>query len=214
MPPRARKASAKKLTKGNHLKPEVFGFFGSPGSGKSHALWECHLSLPKRQTLAWSPKELDSKGDPLDDYAGRLKCKRFTDFQMFVREARTGRDAVFVPTRIRELDEAMFRIFCKLCLRLAPIEMIVEEVQTVTKSNGGCTEWSDATLIGRGEGLRILVSSQRPANVDKDFFTAISVAWCGRQNFIEDAKTTANLVLRKYTEIMALPEHTGLTRSM
>jgi hypothetical protein len=200
--------------KGNHLKPEVFGFFGSPGSGKSHALWQTHLSLKKLQTLAWSPKELDSKGNPLDDYAGRLKCKRFTNFQEFVRESRSGRDAVFIPTRNRETDKAMFKIFCRLCLALAPVEMIVEEVQTVTDSSGGCVEWSDATLIGRGEGLRILVSSQRPANVDKDFYTAISGAWCGRQNFIEDAKTTANLVLRKYQEIMALPEHTGLTRTM
>lgn len=203
-----------KPTSGNHNKPEIFGFFGSTGSGKTHALREQFESMDKRQTLVWSPKEVDKDGNALDDYAGWLKCARYTNIAEVVIAVRNGLDVVYVPRLDRDRDTEEFDLFCELAMSRTPCTFIPEELHTVTKPNGGTPNWKIANLMGRASGLRIMASSQRPASIDKDFFSGISHAWCGRQNFEDDAKTTAKLVLAKPEQILQLKEREALTRVM
>jgi hypothetical protein len=201
----------KPVEKGNHLLPEFGGFFGKTGSGKSHAMWKKYLewqALDKRQTLVWSPKE------PQDDYAKLLHCKAYNNMHELVKAARQGRDVVFVPSLNREVDEPLFNLFNRLAWALTPCCMMVDELHTITRATGGVPAWHYNTTMGRGAGLRVLASSQRPAHVDKDFFGAISYAWCGAQQFEDDAKTTARLVLCTPLEILSLTGHDAKTRSM
>lgn len=199
------------------MPPQFGGFFGRSGSGKSHALWlkyqEWHAAWP-RQTLVFSPKEFDAQGKPLDNYHGKIKCKWFRDIHQFVKEARTGRHAVFVPSLDRKTDERDFDLFYRLAMALSPVITIPEELHTVTRPSGGPPAWRIANTIGRGCGLAILGSSQRPAHVDKDFFGGLSYAWCGAQNYEEDAKETAKLVLVTPADILQLPAKTGIERIM
>lgn len=203
-----------KPTSGNHNEAEIFGFFGSTGSGKTHALRTQLESMDKRQTLVWSPKELDKDGLPLDDYAGWLKCARYTNLPELRIAMRNGLDVVYIPRLDRDRDTEEFDFFCELAMDRTPCTFIVEEAHTVTKPNGGTPNWKIANLMGRASGLRILVSSQRPAGIDKEFYSGISHAWCGRQNFEDDAKTTAKLVLAKPEQILQLKQREALTRVM
>lgn len=203
--------------KGNQRKPQFAGFFGKTGSGKSHALWEKFLEWQadeKRQALVWSPKEFDAHGHPLDDYAGRLNCRACRNIQDFVKEASKGKDVVFVPSMNRKHDEEDFGIFNRLAMALTPCRIIVDELHTVTRATGGVPAWHISTTTGRASGLSVLGSSQRPAHVDKDFFNALTYAWCGAQNFEEDAKVTARLVLAKASDILLLSGHNHLSREM
>lgn len=200
-----------KPAQGNHLAAQFGGFFGKTGSGKSHSMWEKHLewqAADQLQTLVWSPKEIHDK------YAKKLRCKAYSDMHQLVRAARQGRDVVFVPSLNREVDEPLFNLFNRLAWALTPCCLMVDELHTITRATGGVPAWHYNTTMGRGQGLRILASSQRPAHVDKDFYGAISYAWCGAQNFEDDAKSAARLVLHTHQEILALTEHDAFTRSM
>ncbi len=203
----------KPAEKGNHLLAQFGGFFGSTGSGKSHALLEKYRewrAVDQLQTLVWSPKELH------DQYARHLRCQAYTNIHLFVKAARQGRDVVFVPSLNREVYEPRFDLFNRLAWELTPCFMIVDELHTITRATGGVPAWHYNTTMGRAQGVRILAGSQRLVLVDKDFYGAISSAWCGAQNFEDDAKASAKLVLSTHQEIMALSvsRHEAKTRSM
>ena len=201
----------KQPPKGNHLAAEFACFFGKTGSGKSHAMWLKHVELQavdRRQVLCWSPKERH------DNYAKRLRCKAYGSIVEVVRAAKQGRDVVYIPTLDREREEPVFDLFNRLAFAISPCEMIVEELHTITRPTGGVPSWHTTTTMGRGDGLRVLASSQRPAHVDKDFYGALSYAHVGALLFEEDAKTASKLVLVRPDEILRLEGYSAITRTM
>lgn len=197
--------------KGNLRAAEFAAFFGKTGSGKSYAMLKYHEEMQRkdrRQVIAWSPKERH------DNYARVLRCKAYASMPDFVRAVRTGADAVFIPTLDRAAAEPLFDLFCRLAFAIAPVAVLIEELHTVTRPTGGVPMWHQVTTMGRGDGIRVLAASQRPAHVDKDFFGALSYVHCGAMLYEEDAKTAANLVLCHRSEIMALSGYQSKTRTM
>lgn len=215
--PRRTKSRTIAPESGNALLPEFALFVGKTGSGKSYAMWEKYLewqAADPKQTLVWSPKERH------DDYAGRLHCKAYTIPVEFVRAVIAGKHAVFVPTGARDENENVFDLFfCRLAMKLAvdkkqPTCLLVDEIHTVTRPNGGTQWWEELVRMGRGDGIRFLASSQRPVDVDKNFFNALSYAHVGALAYEEDAKTSAKLVRCTTAEILVLTGFDAKTRSM
>jgi len=211
------KPRRKPAAKGNQLLPEFALFVGKTGSGKSYAMWnkyqEWNARDPK-QTLVWSPKERH------DNYAMRLRCKAHTVPAEFVRDVIAGKHAVFVPSGSRTENEKIFDLFyCRLAMKLAieqkrPTCLLVDEIHTVTRPNGGTQWWDELVRMGRGDGIRFLASTPRPIDVDKGFFGALSYAHVASLQYEEDAKTCAKLVLCSMAEVMALTGYEAKTRSM
>ena len=87
-----------------------------------------------------------------------------------------------------------FDAFCAICFNVGDLLMIVEELQRVTSPSHAPSAWSDCTLRGRHVRLSIIALSQRPASVDKNFFSNATVIRTGRLNYVEDVNCMANVL--------------------
>ena len=108
--------------------------------------------------------------------------------------------------------KATFDRFCRIAWALPGWWIVVEELSRVTTPSYAPPAWRNLSTAGRHQGLTIIGTAQRPAQVDKDFFGNCSEvrSYCvGYQN---DAQTMANVMFIKATEILALPKFHYLHR--
>ena len=59
-------------------------------------------------------------------------------------------------------------------------------------------------MMGRGYGVEVFALSQRPASIDKDFFSNMSMLHVGRMNFDDDVKTCAKALRVPVVEVQNL----------
>lgn len=187
----------------NTNEAKVTGLMGATGCGKSYRLKKLMAKPARRRTLIWSPKEkIDRYADM---YPGTVICRTAGQVLAVLRKAGKGPfHIVFVPTLNRAKDEAMFGAVCKFALAAMNVTMVVEEAHTVTKPSWAPDGWSELVMMGRGYGAELFVLSQRPASVDKDFFSNMSSLSCGRLNFDDDVKVIAKSLRVPVSEVMAL----------
>lgn len=187
----------------NAEEAKFHGVFGATGTGKSLYVRSL-LKKKRKRILVWSPKERK------DNYAGMLGAVPVTSWRelspILGKAGHAGPFCVvFVPSLDRKRDEAQFDVVCRALLELENCTLVPEELHTVTQATWAPQGWKNVALMGRASGLEVIGTSQRPAQVDKSFFSSLSVCHTGRLIFKEDAKTIAASVLVPPEELMALP---------
>ena len=111
-----------------------------------------------------------------------------------------------VPSPDEETRAAQFDLWCRAAMAAGNLTVWAEELAFVTKPSWAPAGWRALCLLGRHKGVTIYGTSQRPAQVDKDFFGNLDVVHCGRQTSEADAKTMASLLGVKWAEMQALPD--------
>lgn len=183
-------------------KANIVAVMGGSGSGKSTFIKrEIDRLKPKRLIVFDVMHEYHDYGQPVKlcgELAQLAKAKTFRlDFQ----------------PNSQNINQ-QFNYVCKLAFALGDCMLVVEELNRVTQSNKAPPAWQDCTSRGRHKGLMIYGASQRPASVDKDFFSNATRIRSGRLNFAADIKTLANVLKVKTTDIDELKPLEFIEREM
>ncbi len=178
-------------------KASIVAALGGSGSGKSAYIKQSLTRDKPSRVLIW---------DTMDEY--RDHAERVTSLdalRLALIAAKAGKIALrYVPSGDDKQRVARFDVFCRLAFAAGKMTMVVEELQSVTKPSWAPAGWSDCTLRGRHKGMRIFGASQRPASVDKNFFSNATSIRTGRLNFLDDVRTMANILHVKPQEITDL----------
>lgn len=180
-------------------KPLIIAALGARGTGKS--AWACRLpEYAKASRLAvWDfmqePAHAHLQGtDKLGDFVRAMKARTFR--------------LAFYPSRDDELRARQFDAWCAAMLAAGRVTAHVEELAFVTKALKAPPQWREMCLVGRHDRHRITIigTSQRPAQVDKEFLGNADVIHCGRLVAKGDAQAAAEVLGVHRTEIMQLPD--------
>ncbi len=181
---------------------EIVVVMGGSGSGKSTYIKnEIKTKKPKR-LIIWDPmREYGSVARPVhtaNDLAAAARSKSFA--------------VAMQPANVLLVKQ--FELVCKLAFEIGDCWLVVEELNKVTKADAAPPNWSDCTSRGRHKGMRVIGASQRPAQVDKDFYSNATVIRTGRLNFEGDIKVLANALGVPGAEIKELAPLAFIERDM
>lgn len=184
---------------------DIVAVVGASGNGKGLFVKQW-LKKWRGPILVWSPLERT------DDYATVIKGEVVTSIAAMVAAKKAGKKRiVLVPPRDtnpkakRPYDKSFDR-FCRVAWELHGWCIVVEELSRVTMASWAPPAWKDLTTAGRHQGLKLIGTAQRPAQVDKDFFGNCTEIRCYAVGDLNDAKVMANTLFCKREEIMALPK--------
>lgn len=191
------------MSKGNTNTAKVTAILGATGCGKTTTLRALLAKPKRRRTIIWSPKE------PIDNYAalyaGSVVVNSASEVLRLVKAAGRGEfHIVFRPRLNREVDQAQFGAVCKIAMAARDVTVVVDELHTVTRPSWAPDGWSELIMMGRGYGCEVFGLSQRPASVDKDFFSNASMIHTGRLAFDEDAKAVSKALTVPWQDVMGL----------
>lgn len=208
-------AAAATAGRGNEAQATIVAIMGASGSGKTFNLKRKLAKLPMRQqrrTIVWSPKE------KADNYAGlfpgSVVVRSAAEVLAIVRKAGKagGFHIVFEPRLNRQVDAAQFGAVCSMALAVGNVTFIADELHTVTTASWAPDGWSQLVMMGRAYGCAVFGLSQRPASIDKDFFSNCTVIRTGRLAFDADCKAVAKALNVKAAEVLALTGYMSIER--
>jgi len=183
----------------------IAAYFGARGQGKSTQAKAFLAARAPARSLIW---------DTMDEYAEHAELA--ASLAELHERARSGEGfrLRYVPPGAEGSLAARFDAFCAIAYTLGDLVLVVEELQRVTRPSWAPPAWSDCTLRGRHRRLSILGLSQRPASVDKNFFSNCNQVSSCRLNFADDIACMANVLGVAREAIGALPRFHFLTRNM
>ena len=165
-------------------KAVIIAVMGASGSGKSAFIKQTiRKELPRRLMIFDPMKEYGDFGEVVTT-AGALLAKAKGDTFAIC----------FQPVSDPDMMKRQFDYFCTLAHAVGNLTMICEELSFVTSPSKAPPGWSAVTLTGRHRKLRVYGSSQRPASIDKNFFSNATKVRTGRLNYAADIKTLANVL--------------------
>jgi len=201
---------------GNNNAAKVVGIMGATGSGKSYTLRQflARSKIAKHRSIFWSPKEAIDRYQDL--YPGSVVCTTTTAVLNEVKRAgpKGACHVVFVPTLNKKKDKALFGVVCKIAKAAGNIALIAEEIGTVVEPNGGADGWYELVTMGRAYGVEMFALSQRPASIDKDFFSNMSLLHVGRMNYDDDVKVCAKALRVPATDVANLVGYQWIERDI
>ena len=174
---------------------EVIAVIGATGSGKGVFIKNYALKKSDNRLLIW---------DYMQEYAPLVDTS--TD-QLGRAVAGIGADRfriAFRPSYDDKTRAKQFDLFCKAAVAAGRLRLVVEELAFVTSPSFAPAGWKAATSIGRHKGLRLIGASQRPAQVDKAFWSNCTEIHCGFLNYDDDQKTMARALGVDISDIQGL----------
>lgn len=164
----------------------IIAVIGASGTGKSSYI-KGELLKKYKRLLIWSPLE------KTDNYAAFCSGVVVTKITDFVAQIKAGTKAiVFVPSGNDAAVKKQFDFFCRVVWEINGAHVLVEELSRVTMASWAPPAWKNLSTAGRHQGLTIIGTSQRPANIDKDFLGNCTEIRCYRVNYDSDAKVMAD----------------------
>lgn len=176
-------------------KPFLWAALGSRGTGKS--------AWVKRQVDQLKPARL-AVWDLMKEYPGGTE-----DLGQAIRAMGSkGFRMVFWPSRDDDLRAQQFDLWCRALLASGQLLAIVEELAFVTRPSKAPPGWRELSLLGRHpmHAVSIIGTSQRPAQIDKDFLGNCDLIHCGRLGEKPDAQKAAAKLNVRFEELMLLPD--------
>jgi ribosomal protein S28E/S33 len=174
---------------------DVIAVIGATGSGKGVFIKNYELKKSERRLLIW---------DYMREYGA------FTDLQTPKLQAalqslgdKQFRTA-FHPDFEDKLRAKQFDLFCKAAVQVGDLRLVVEELAFVTKASFAPAGWKMVTSVGRHRKLRVIGASQRPAQVDKAFWSNCTEIHCGFLNYEDDQKVMARALGVALSDIQGL----------
>lgn len=170
-------------------KANIVAVMGGSGSGKSTFVKrELKRLKPKRLIIFDILHEYSEFGTPTNSLAIAVSMAHQKQFKI-----------IYQPSS-HDLKKK-FDLICKLAFTVGEVVYVVEELNRVTDPKKAPADWQDCTSRGRHKAMSIYGVSQRPAGVDKDFFSNATKIRTGRLNFAADIKTLANVLMVEKDEI-------------
>ncbi|MTV36275.1 hypothetical protein [Duganella radicis] len=166
-------------------KAEVIAVIGATGSGKGVYIKNYALKKSDKRLLIWDYMReysafVDMATENLQPVIGAMKGAQFR--------------AAFQPSFDDAVRKQQFDMFCKAAVHAGDVRLVVEELSFVTSPSFAPAGWKMVSSVGRHKGLRVIGASQRPAQVDKAFWSNCTEIHCGFLNYEEDQKTMAKVL--------------------
>lgn len=189
----------------NSNKPELRAYVGATGSGKGVSVRAWLKEAKATRLLIW---------DPLGEYAGLVK-RTTSNLSEVARLAQAPAFAIaYYPGPDVRTYADKFAMFCRIAFAAGNLVMMVEELADVTSPSYAPQAWRQCTKKGRHRGLRMVVATQRPADIDKHFLGGCTYIRCFTLRFPEDRKAMAGAMgvpLADISELMTVEEPGGAT---
>lgn len=165
----------------------IIAVIGASGTGKSSFIKGELLRKPKR-LLIWSPLE---KTDNYAGFCGGVVVAGKVS-ELVAQVKAKAKAIVYVPVGSDSQVKKQFDMFCRIVWELEGATVLVEELSRVTMPSWAPPAWKNLSTAGRHQGLTIIGTSQRPAQIDKDFLGNCTEIRCYRVNYDADAKVMAD----------------------
>ncbi|MGZ8301220.1 MAG: hypothetical protein ACXW2U_00800 [Telluria sp.] len=175
---------------------DLIAVIGATGSGKGVYIKNYALSKADKRLLIW---------DYMREYGP------FTDLQTQQAEKALASMAgqkqfrtAFLPSFEDKTRAKQFDLICKGAVAVGNLRLVVEELAFVTSPSFAPAGWKMVTSVGRHKGLRVIGASQRPAQVDKAFWSNATEIHCGFLNYEDDQKVMARVLGVALSDIQGL----------
>lgn len=177
-------------------KASVIAVIGATGSGKGVFI-KSHIKKSEKRLAIW---------DYMREY--QHICDVVTDkIGVAIAAIRRGNFKVaFQPSYDDKIRAKQFDMFCKACVFAGNVLVVIEELAFVTSPSYAPPGWKMVTSIGRHRGLRVIGASQRPAQVDKAFWSNCTEVHCGFLLYEEDQKVMAKALQVPISDVAGLVE--------
>lgn len=177
-------------------KADVIAVIGATGSGKGVFI-KSHIKKSDKRLLIWDYMReyghiVDTVTDKLGTVIAALKGKEFK--------------VAFQPSFDDKTRAQQFDIFCKAAVHAGYVLLVIEELSFVTSPSWAPAGWKMVTSVGRHRGLRVIGASQRPAQVDKAFWSNATEIHCGFLNYEDDQKVMARALCVPVRDVVDLKE--------
>lgn len=154
---------------------------GASGSGKSYHVKKHLVKLKPTRLMIWDLlNEYQDAATMAGSLADVVKAAKGKAFKIRYR-----------PAGDQSTWKEQFSLFCEIAYKAGRVCLVVEELAFVTTPSWAPQWWRMMTLTGRHEGMTVIGCSQRPASVDKDFWSNCTSIRCGRLNDKNDIRTMA-----------------------
>ena len=190
---------------------EIVAVIGASGSGKSTWLKTAFLkpAARRRRLLVW-----DFKREYLSAGIVTAAHSSIADLVEGIK-AGGGRFALaFLPDFDPKRRARQFDRFCRAAYALGDLVMVVEELSFVTTASYAPPAWSMVTCTGRHEGLTVVGTSQRPAQVDKNFFGNCTLIHSHRVQDANDVRVMSSALDVPASELRGLAQFSFVERDM
>lgn len=178
----------------------IIAVIGASGNGKGLYVKE-RLRRWRGSILVWSVLE------ETDDYASVIGGRRVDSIAALVDAIKAGeKRLVYVPPHDGKAIKVAFDRFCRIAWQLRGWCVVVEELSRVTMPSWAPPAWKNLSTAGRHQGLEIIGTSQRPAQIDKDFLGNCSEIRCYGLVYPEDAKAMGGAMRIPPDELLDLPQ--------
>lgn len=179
----------------NSNRPDIRAYIGTTGSGKGVSIRE-HLKTERpARLLVW---------DPLGEY-GQFVTTTTPKLADLAKHASGAAFRVaYYPGADPNGYADKFALFCRIAFAAGNCTVLIEELSDVTKPSYAPLPWRRLTKQGRHRGLRLIAASQRPADVDKNFFGGCTYIRVFTLRYADDEKAMAAVMKVPVAEIAAL----------
>lgn len=174
---------------------EVIAVIGATGSGKGVYIKNYALKKSDKRLLIW---------DYMREYGAFVGVQ--TDKLQPAIQTLTAAQfrTAFMPSFEDKTRAQQFDLFCKAAHHAGNLRLVIEELAFVTSPSFAPGGWKMCTSTGRHKGLRIIGASQRPAQVDKAFWSNCTEIHCGFLNYEADQKVMAQVLGVTVADIQGL----------
>lgn len=193
---------------GSHNKARIIAVMGASGTGKGRYIKTELLPLFSCPVMVWSALEKS------DNYAGIMRVRATESLVEMIAAWRAGRSAVYIPPQNPKLIGDAFALFCRAVWHMPGAVVLVEELSRVTTPSYAPPAWRDLSTAGRHQGITLIGTAQRPAQVDKDFMGNATTIRCFRVNYENDARVMAGVLREPWAGMMELPDFHFIERNL
>lgn len=187
---------------------DLTAVIGGTGTGKTHWMRQELARRAPARLLVWDPEgDLADLGQHVP--AGQLG-------QLVQLTAADRYRVVYSPPFGRKLAERAFNTFCRLAFKRAdegraPL-LLVDELSTVVHAGSAPEYWTACVSRGRKRGMIIMAASQRPARIDKDFWSQATRIRCTALGYEADQRAMASALAVPLDQVQRLQGFEALER--
>jgi hypothetical protein len=164
---------------------DVTAVIGATGSGKGVYIKGYALKKSDRRLAIWD--YMREYGPLVDGSTERLG-------EAIRRMAAAQFKVAFEPSFDDAIRARQFDTFCRAAHTAGNLTLVVEELAFVTQASRAPAGWKMVTSTGRHKGMRVIGASQRPAQVDKAFWSNCTEIHCGFLNYEDDQKVMSRVL--------------------
>lgn len=186
-------------------KPLIIAAMGGRGTGKSAWVRQTLKRAKPTRLAVWDlMKEHADLGQATDNLGEAIRAMRARRFAVVFNPSRRDDDL-----RARQFD-----LWCSACMQAGNLVAYVEELAFVTTASRAPPGWKELCLLGRHADHRVTIigTSQRPAQIDKEFLCNADLLHCGRQGEEADARRVAGRLGVHFLELQQLPDLAWIER--